>query len=333
MIGADASVHLAEETENAARNIPRAIIASMCINGLVGFVMMVTILFCVGDVQSVLETATGYPFIAIFYNSTNSVVGATVMGALVLILTWLCATGIITTSSRMVWSFARDRGTPFSAFLTKVSRTRRIPVAALCVACFFACLLTLIYVGSSTAFNDVVSLTITGFYSSYFLPAAFLLWHRIKGRVAPHSSRAIDKDYDHTDVIDEQGLPGYSADQNSFPEDRKVPETFEPIAERRSRKMSMAEAPLVFGPFSLPSWIGIINNAYACAYMIFVIFWSVWPPDTPVDAENMNYSVVVTGGVIIFSIAWYYIRGRKEYDGPTVDEEVEQAVRKNSVVR
>lgn len=325
MPGADASVHLAEETENAARNIPRAIIASMCINGLVGFVMMVTILFCVGDVDSVLKTATGYPFIQIFYNSTASVAGATVMGALVLILTWLCATGIITTSSRMVWSFARDRGTPFSALLTKVSRTRRIPVAALCVACFLACLLTLIYVGSTTAFNDVVSLTITGFYSSYFLPAAFLLWHRIKGTVAPHGSRVKNQDYNHTDIIDEKGLPGYSTDE-------KIPETLEPMAERTSRKMSMAQAPLIFGPFSLPSWVGIINNAYACAYMIFVIFWSVWPPDTPVTYVNMNYSVVVTGGVIIFSIAWYYIRGRKEYDGPTVDEEVQQVVRKASVV-
>ena len=33
-VGADASVHLAEETVNAAKNIPRAIIASMCVNGM-----------------------------------------------------------------------------------------------------------------------------------------------------------------------------------------------------------------------------------------------------------------------------------------------------------
>lgn len=41
-VGADASVHLAEEVTNAAVNIPRAIVCSMLINGLVGFVMMVT---------------------------------------------------------------------------------------------------------------------------------------------------------------------------------------------------------------------------------------------------------------------------------------------------
>ena len=65
-VGADASVHMAEEVSNAALTIPRAICGSMIFNGLVGFAMMVTALFCLGDVESVLGTATGYPFIQIF---------------------------------------------------------------------------------------------------------------------------------------------------------------------------------------------------------------------------------------------------------------------------
>jgi amino acid transporter len=65
-VGADASVHMAEEVERAAWNIPRAIICSMLINGMVGFTMMLTILFCLGDVDTVLDSATGYPFIQVF---------------------------------------------------------------------------------------------------------------------------------------------------------------------------------------------------------------------------------------------------------------------------
>lgn len=42
-VGADASVHLAEEVSNAAVNIPRAILGSMLVNGMVGFLMMVRI--------------------------------------------------------------------------------------------------------------------------------------------------------------------------------------------------------------------------------------------------------------------------------------------------
>ena len=71
-VGADASVHLAEEVSNAAKNIPRAITASMCMNGLIGFVMMITTLFCLGDVDTVLGTATGYPFLQIFYGKSLS---------------------------------------------------------------------------------------------------------------------------------------------------------------------------------------------------------------------------------------------------------------------
>ena len=63
-------MHLAEEVENAARNIPRAIITSMCVNGCVGFVMLITLLFNLGDLDQVLKTETGYYFIQIFYGTS-----------------------------------------------------------------------------------------------------------------------------------------------------------------------------------------------------------------------------------------------------------------------
>lgn len=70
----------------------------------------------------------------------------------------------------------------------------------------------------------------------------------------------------------------------------------------------------------MPGWLGTLNNIYACVYMVFVIFWSVWPPVTPVDASTMNYSVVVTGGVMILAGVWYWIGGRKQYKGPIVED-------------
>lgn len=109
-VGADASVHLAEEVSNPALNIPRAILGAMLINGAVGFIAMITALYCLGDVDKVADTATGYPFIQIFFDSVQNVAGATVMVAVVLVLTWACAIGITTTASRMTWSFARDNG-------------------------------------------------------------------------------------------------------------------------------------------------------------------------------------------------------------------------------
>lgn len=65
-IGVDASVHMAEEVTDAALTIPRVINTSMLLNGLVGFVTLITLLFCLWDIESVLNSATGFPFLQIF---------------------------------------------------------------------------------------------------------------------------------------------------------------------------------------------------------------------------------------------------------------------------
>jgi choline transport protein len=250
------------------------------------------------------------------------------MGAVVLALTWACAIGITTTASRMTWSFARDRGTPFSRPLSRVAKHNKVPIVAICVVSGLASLLHLIYIGSAVAFNDVVSLTITGFYSSYFLPASMLLYRRVKGEMGSYKSRhvqgvmAAEGDVEGAVVGAEVGKDG-EAPPSAAAGGGASPS---PPPYDGTTGANLQAAPLTWGPFHIPGVLGIINNAYACCYMIFVIFWSVWPPATPVTAETMNYSVVVTGGILIFSVVWYFVRGRKEYKGPVVDEEVREVV-------
>ncbi|KAH8809392.1 amino acid/polyamine transporter I [Xylogone sp. PMI_703] len=306
-VGADASVHMAEEVENAASSIPRVITISMIFNGLVGFTMMLTVLFCLGDAEKVLGTNTGFPFIQVFYDSVQNMNGAVTMVAVVLILTWACAIGITTTASRMTWAFARDRGTPFSRYLSKVAKYNSIPIIAVVVVCTLACLLSLIYIGSETAFNDVISLTITGFYGSYLVPSALLLYHRLKGNVGHGTNTA-------------PMAPQHPTTTTASATDEEKSTT--------GNEIEIALPPLNWGPWYIPGWLGTLNNAYACVYMVFVIFWSVWPPETPVTASTMNYSVVVTGGVLIFAGLWYMVRARREYKGPIVDQEAASILRR-----
>ncbi|KAJ5727176.1 hypothetical protein N7493_004996 [Penicillium malachiteum] len=330
-VGADASVHMAEEVANAAVVIPQAIITAMGLNSLLGFSMMLTILFCMGNVDSVLNSATGFPFIQVFYDSTHSYAGASVMTAVIMVLTMACSIGITATASRMTWSFARDQGLPFSGFLKSVNKNSQVPIVAVAVVCGFACALSIIYIGSTTAFNDVISLTVTGFYSTYILPSAFLLYHRIKGNVLPHGTMLDGSLPDaatsvpasmkekpaalvHPKEPGEEDLP--------TPGPSSSPDRTQSTNARRPMEYEIAQAPLIWGPWKVPGIFGTINNAYACVYMLFVIFWSVWPPSTPVDYTTMNYSIVVTAGVLILSGIWYLIRARKEYQGPLIDEEV-----------
>jgi amino acid transporter len=332
-VGADASVHMAEEVANAAVVIPRAIITGMTLNSALGFAMMLTVLFCIGDVKSVLGSNTGFPFIQIFYNSTQSYAGASVMTALIMVLTMACSTGITATASRMTWSFARDQGLPFSHYLKQVNHRTKIPIVSVSVVCGFAAALTLIYIGSTTAFNDVISLTVTGFYSTYFLPSAFLLYHRMKGHILPHgtmldglpdapaSASASTKEKPAAPLRPKS--PDANSNQPSpSPGPSSSPERNPSEKTTKQLEYEISQAPLIWGPWKVPGILGTINNLYACAYMLFVIFWSVWPPSTPVDYSTMNYSIVVTVGVLILSGIWYVVRARKEYSGPLIDEEV-----------
>jgi choline transport protein len=257
------------------------------------------------------------------------------MGTIVLILTWTCAIGIICTSSRMIWSFARDKATPFSHIVRRVSHGTQVPRAALDVVCLCGCLLTLIFIGSPTAFSDVISLTITGFYVSYFVPSAFLLYRRIRGDVRTRAECPPEVPFPdttpqdgHLDTTPQDGhldITPQDGHLDTTPQDGHLDTPQDgphPVA---------AQAAFTWGPFHIPGTLGTLNNAYACIYMIFVIFWSVWPPSTPVTASTMNYSVVVTGGVIIFSIIWYFIHGRKVYKGPLVDDIIMKQMKRPSV--
>ncbi|KAJ5717437.1 hypothetical protein N7488_003083 [Penicillium malachiteum] len=330
-VGADASVHMAEEVANAAVVIPQAIITAMGLNSLLGFSMMLTILFCMGNVDSVLNSATGFPFIQVFYDSTHSYAGASVMTAVIMVLTMACSIGITATASRMTWSFARDQGLPFSGFLKSVNKNSQVPIVAVAVVCGFACALSIIYIGSTTAFNDVISLTVTGFYSTYILPSAFLLYHRIKGNVLPHGTMLDGSLPDATTSVPASMKekpaalvhpkePGEEDLPTSGPS--SSPDRTQSTDARRPMEYEIAQAPLIWGPWKVPGIFGTINNTYACVYMLFVIFWSVWPPLTPVDYTTMNYSIVVTAGVLILSGIWYLVRARKDYQGPLIDEEV-----------
>lgn len=83
--------------------------------------MAITMCFCIGDIEEVIESPTGFPSIEVFHNATKSYAATNVMVALVIItITASCMSGLAT-SSRQLWSFARDKGVPFSNWFAYVS--------------------------------------------------------------------------------------------------------------------------------------------------------------------------------------------------------------------
>ena len=113
----------AEEIQDASLTLPKAIMWSVVPNAALGFLMGVTLIFTLGDINDILATATGQPFIQVFFNATNSYAGTNTMVAIVVILLTSCCISEVATASRQIWSFARDRGLPASGWLSQVRST------------------------------------------------------------------------------------------------------------------------------------------------------------------------------------------------------------------
>lgn len=95
---------------------------SVAPNAILGLLVIVTLAFTSGDVQRIMQTPTGEPFIQIFYDVTQSKAAATVMASIVVVLLCSCCFSEVATSSRQLWSFARDRGFPASSWLSHVCK-------------------------------------------------------------------------------------------------------------------------------------------------------------------------------------------------------------------
>ncbi|KAJ5814483.1 hypothetical protein N7474_006260 [Penicillium riverlandense] len=195
--GGDAAVHMSEEVANASRVIPNALMLSVGINGCLGFGMIIAMMFCTGaDLGGTLGEITGYNFMGIFVEATNSVSGSLIMIAIVIIIYICSLMGLLAAASRQLWSFSRDRGVPGWRLWSQVSTGKQLPIYSIIVTVTVATLLALINIGSDTAMEDVVSMAVSGIYLSYLMVAILLFSRRVRGNI----SRYNDNDDDIVNV-------------------------------------------------------------------------------------------------------------------------------------
>ena len=117
---------MSEEIQGAALVVPRSVMISILLNGALGFAVMLVTLFSLTEVESALQTPTGYFYIQVFLDTTSSIPGVTAMVSIVTFMGVFCNIGILATASRMCWSFCRDRGLPGWQFLQHVRDLRVI---------------------------------------------------------------------------------------------------------------------------------------------------------------------------------------------------------------
>lgn len=71
--------------------------------------------------------------------------------------------------------------------------------------------------------------------------------------------------------------------------------------------------------------LGVVINAISVIWLLFISITMFFPTVSPVDAGNMNYTVVIMFIVIAYSVICWFIQGRKTYKGPSevLEEDIE----------
>ncbi|KAH8712170.1 amino acid/polyamine transporter I [Phaeosphaeriaceae sp. PMI808] len=256
LIGSDSSCHLSEEVQDSARVVPRAMVATALVNYALGFIMTVTVMSRLGDdVPGLLATPFGQPWIQVLYNATKSTVATSVMTAVLWLLLLFCTINQVTTTSRQLFAFARDKGLPFSDFLAYVPPNQNVPVNSIGVTLLITTLLSLIIIGSDIAFNVITSLGQVGLVSSYLIVIGCVFAKRVRGE------------------------------------------------------------PLLSAEFSLGR-AGIVVNAIAIAFLSIAFIFSFFPSAPNPSPASMNWSSLMFGFILSFSLIYYYVFGRRNYVGP-----------------
>ncbi|KAK4551151.1 hypothetical protein LTR86_011305 [Recurvomyces mirabilis] len=183
-VGYDSSVHMTENARDASKTIPVSLMTAFGTNAVLAFIMAVTLIFCVGDVDAVTAETSLTPFVVIFYNSTKSKAGTVVMVLPVILTFWAALVSQLATASRQLWAFARDGGIPWSTHLAPV-HDFEVPRRAVWVSIVFTCIISLINFGPVVGFNAIVSLTIIAITASYTICIAALIWRRFFGKPIP----------------------------------------------------------------------------------------------------------------------------------------------------
>ena len=198
ILGFDSSAHLCEETQKAVRDAPLGLLTSIAGSAVIGFFLILALLFSIQDFEAVREAPL--PVLKILEDSCGRG-GGLVLMVVIMLCTWHCGLFSLvsnfashpgstersqedaladhpqTSNSRMMFAFARDGGIPHKLHI--IDRGFHSPIRTVIFGATCSFLLALPSLGSTVAFYGTTSIATIGLYISYGIPIAMgLIWPR-----------------------------------------------------------------------------------------------------------------------------------------------------------
>lgn len=163
-------VSMAEEVKRPELNIARGMVYGNLLNAAYGLLVILPILFTLGDLPTILSSVTGQLLPNIYLLATGSEVAAFVLFFVVLCNGFICSLACTEGVTRCIWAFARDGGIPGRSIFGRVSTRFGQPMNAFLLCVVIQMLLCCINFGSTAAFNAFVSVATISLGSSYIVP-------------------------------------------------------------------------------------------------------------------------------------------------------------------
>ncbi|KAI0179335.1 amino acid transporter [Hypoxylon sp. FL1284] len=179
LIGFDAALHMTEEMPRPAVDAPRAILYAVAVGGVTGVAFILVILFCITDPDSVLATPTNMPIAELILQGTGSRAGATILTLMLAVCFVNGTNGCITSSSRLLYAMARDKGIVGHRYFAHITPGLDVPVRTILLTFVFNVLFGLLYLGPSVAFSAYAASCTIFLNVSYVFPVVVLL---LRGR-------------------------------------------------------------------------------------------------------------------------------------------------------
>ena len=166
----DASAHLSEETRNASRSAAIGMVMSVVVSVIFGFILLVAVTFAIpGNVEN---TALQYTFaVQYIWQNAMSTKWAEFLLLIACVAQFFCGLASVTSASRMMFAFSRDRAIPGHQLWRQVSKRERVPVNSVWAICILSWALML-----PTLKNPIVgyavgtSIAVIGLYIAFVLP-------------------------------------------------------------------------------------------------------------------------------------------------------------------
>jgi amino acid transporter len=168
--GYDASAHMSEETQGASRGAARGIIMSIIVSAVFGYILALGVTFAIQDFKTTTGAGT-FAVKQIFIDSLGTTT-AKVMLAIIVGAQFYCGMSSITSASRMMYAFSRDRAVPGHQLWRRLNAQRVPYMAAIAIAVLaFLCAFPAYFgTNGAVAYAAVTSIATIGLYIAYAIP-------------------------------------------------------------------------------------------------------------------------------------------------------------------